>query len=65
MLEPSSFNNNPTFKGMFNYVHIDEKWFYMSKESEKYYLLPQEQEPLRTCKSERFIVKVMVLAAVA
>ena len=65
MLEPSSFNNNPTFKGMFNYVHIDEKWFYMSKESEKYYLLPQEQEPLRTCKSERFIAKVMVLAAVA
>ena len=65
MLEPSSFNNNPTFKGMFNYVHIDEKWFYMSKESEKYYLLPQEQEPLRTCKSKRFIAKVMVLAAVA
>ena len=50
---------------MFNYVHIDEKRFYMSKELEKSLLLPQEQEPLRTCKSKRFITKVMVLAAVA
>ena len=37
----------------------------MSKESEKYYLLPQAQEPLCTCKSKRFITKVMVLTAVA
>ena len=65
MLELNSLNNNPIFKSMFNYVHIDEKRFYMSKELEKYHLLPQEQEPLRTCKSKRFITKVMVLAAVA
>ncbi|XP_059654904.1 uncharacterized protein LOC132301684 [Cornus florida] len=40
-------------------------WFYMSKELEKYYLLPEEAEPVRTCKSKRFITKVMFLAAVA
>ena len=40
MLEPNSLNNNLIFKSMFNYVHIDENWFYMSKELEKYYLLP-------------------------
>ena len=40
MLEPNSLNNDPIFKSMFNYVHVDEKWFYVSKESEKYYLLP-------------------------
>ncbi|GAA0160366.1 hypothetical protein LIER_16938 [Lithospermum erythrorhizon] len=46
-------------------VVIGEKWFYMSQESEKYYLLPEENEPYRTCKSKRFIPKVMFLAAVA
>ncbi|KAH7857582.1 hypothetical protein Vadar_014262 [Vaccinium darrowii] len=65
MLEPSSLQSQPTFKNMYNYVHIDEKWFFMTKESERYYLLPNENEPLRTCKSKRFITKVMFLAAVA
>ncbi|GAA0139660.1 hypothetical protein LIER_01160 [Lithospermum erythrorhizon] len=50
---------------MYDRVVIDEKWFYMSQESEKYYLLPNENEPYRTCKSKRFISKVMFLAAVA
>ncbi|XP_058191991.1 uncharacterized protein LOC131309348 [Rhododendron vialii] len=50
---------------MYDHVHIDEKWFYLSKVSERYYLLPQEEEPVRTCKSKKFITKVMFLAAVA
>ncbi|XP_027108922.1 uncharacterized protein [Coffea arabica] len=50
---------------MFNVVHIDEKWFYMTKECEKYYLYHQGEQPLRTCKSKKFIVKVMFLAAIA
>ncbi|XP_026458589.1 uncharacterized protein LOC113359119 [Papaver somniferum] len=37
----------------------------MTKESQKYYLLPEEDEPLRSCKSKRFITKVMFLAVVA
>lgn len=65
MLEPSSLTRQPFFKNMYNYVHIDEKWFFLSKESERYYLLPEEREPLRTCKNKRFITKVMFLAAVA
>ncbi|KAH7835801.1 hypothetical protein Vadar_029964 [Vaccinium darrowii] len=65
MLEPSSLETQPVFKDMYNYVHIDEKWFFMTKESEQFYLLPEEPEPLRTCKSKRFITKVMFLAAVA
>ncbi|KAL4560955.1 hypothetical protein LXL04_033112 [Taraxacum kok-saghyz] len=55
----------PTFYDMFNVVHIDEKWFYISKPSKRYYLVPGEDEPLRTCKSKRFITNVMFLAAVA
>ncbi|XP_058208226.1 uncharacterized protein LOC131321239 [Rhododendron vialii] len=65
MLEPNTLEAQPMFKNMYDYVHIDEKWFYMSHESEQYYLLPEEPEPHRTCKSKRFITKVMFLAAVA
>ncbi|XP_058211657.1 uncharacterized protein LOC131323836 [Rhododendron vialii] len=47
----SDDENQPRkFKSMYNYVHIDEKWFYMTKEAERYYLLPEEEEPHRTCK---------------
>ncbi|XP_057803284.1 uncharacterized protein LOC131018588 [Salvia miltiorrhiza] len=53
-----------TFKGMHNVVHIDEKWFYMSNVAERYYLLPHEEDPYRTCKSKRFIQKIMFLCAV-
>ncbi|KAF7133354.1 hypothetical protein RHSIM_Rhsim09G0038900 [Rhododendron simsii] len=65
MLEPNSLQTQPMFKAMYNYVHIDEKWFYMTKESERYYVLPDEDQSHRTCKSKRFIAKVMFLAAVA
>lgn len=55
MLEPRNLQTQPIFKDMHNYVHIDEKWFYMTKASQKYYLLPEEEQPHRTCKSKRFI----------
>ncbi|GAA0159416.1 hypothetical protein LIER_16193 [Lithospermum erythrorhizon] len=50
---------------MYNYVHIDEKWFYMTKKKETYYLLSTEDDPLRTCQSKNFIGKVMFLVAMA
>ncbi|KAL4587630.1 hypothetical protein LXL04_000502 [Taraxacum kok-saghyz] len=37
----------------------------MSKPSRRYYLVPGEDEPLRTCQSKKLITKVMFLAAVA
>ena len=57
--------NQPSFNLMFNCVHVDEKWFHLSKESERYYLLPGESKTIRTCKSKKFILKVMFLTAVA
>ncbi|XP_050233452.1 uncharacterized protein LOC126681939 [Mercurialis annua] len=57
--------NNPRFLDMNNQIHIDEKWYYMSRISNKYYLHPNEEEPHRTCKSKRFITKIMFLAAVS
>lgn len=65
MINPPLSSTNPTFKDMFNVIHIDEKWFYMSKPSKRYYLVPGEEEQLRTCKSKKFLTKVMFLAAVA
>ncbi|XP_059627408.1 uncharacterized protein LOC132270231 [Cornus florida] len=65
ILESYTLASRPIFCNMYNFVHIDEKWFFMSKEAEKYYLLPEEVEPLCTCRNKRFITKVMFLAAVA
>ncbi|KAF0774582.1 hypothetical protein AaE_001718, partial [Aphanomyces astaci] len=50
---------------MLNYVHLDEKWFYLTRQDQKYYLVPGESEPDRKCKSKRYITKVMFVAAVA
>ena len=43
------------FKGLFDVVFINEKWFYLTRKSERYYLLPYEDEPLSTCRSKNNI----------
>ncbi|XP_071053572.1 uncharacterized protein [Onthophagus taurus] len=58
--EPSLY-----FQEMLEFVHIDEKWFYITKTKINCYLLPEEETPNRTCKSKTFLTKVMFLAAVA
>ena len=45
-------------------MHIDEKWFYLSKESERYYLLREDREPWCTSTSIQLITKAMFLATV-
>ncbi|XP_050212958.1 uncharacterized protein LOC126664553 [Mercurialis annua] len=65
MLNKISIPHDPIFKGMYNIIHIDEKWFYMTRKTEKYYLLPDEEDPIRSCKNKKFIGKVMFLAAIA
>ena len=34
---------------MYNVVHIDEKWFYMSRETQRYYLFLWEEEETYMC----------------
>ncbi|XP_057770702.1 uncharacterized protein LOC130990491 [Salvia miltiorrhiza] len=63
MLDPRSVHQDPIFKGLFDIVFIDEKWFNMTKRTENYYLSRVEDDPLRTCKSTNFIGKVMFSAA--
>jgi hypothetical protein len=63
--EHSLTTPRPFFKKMDNIVHIDEKWFYMTKENNNNYLLPEEPRPLRTVHNKNHIGKVMFLTAVA
>jgi hypothetical protein len=46
-------------------VHVDEKWFYMTVDGECYLLAPDEDPPVRRCRSKRYISKVMFLCAQA
>lgn len=57
--------DHPKFAAMHDIVHIDEKWFYMTKKTETYYLHPVEDPPYRSCQSKNYIGKVMFLAAMA
>lgn len=56
---------NGYFDPMYDLVHIDEKWFFMTKTQRQYYLTAEEETPYRTCKSKRYIGKIMFMAAVA
>ncbi|XP_074291348.1 uncharacterized protein LOC141618139 [Silene latifolia] len=56
--------NKIKFKGMSLQVHMDEKWFYITRTTERYYIIPEEDVPYRACQSKRFITKVMFMCAV-
>jgi hypothetical protein len=57
--------NNLKFNPMFEYVHVDEKWFYITKIKQNHYMLSEEEPIERSAQSKRFITKVMFIAAVA
>jgi hypothetical protein len=63
MHEHESLHDNPRFKSLFYHVFIDEKWFFITRKSERYYLLSDEDEPYRTCRSKNNIPKLMFLCA--
>ncbi|KAL3510274.1 hypothetical protein ACH5RR_029675 [Cinchona calisaya] len=64
MIDPGTISTYPMFMDMYNHIHIDEKWF-MTKTSEKFYLLQEEIDPLCTYKSKKLITEIMFMAAVA
>ena len=53
-----------TYKDMYEYVHIDEKWFYLGQVKKYFYMLPEEAEPHFTCQNKKFLTKVMFICAV-
>ncbi|KAF0682364.1 Aste57867_25502 [Aphanomyces stellatus] len=50
---------------MMDRVHIDEKWYIVTKVNRRYYLWEDEELPVRKCKSKRHLTKVMFLTTVA
>ena len=57
--------DDPKFKELYDFVFIDEKWFYLHQKNERYYLLPEEDVPHRTCKNKNYIPRLMFLCACA
>ena len=57
---------DPTkFLNMMDCIHVDEKWFFLSWQRERYLLLPEEKNPKWCIKSKSHITKAMFLCAVA
>ncbi len=52
------------FSCMHNIVHIDQKWFYMTKAVKKEYTSDNENMENRSGRSKRFIPKIMFLSEV-
>jgi hypothetical protein len=65
ILEPASIPHDPVFKGLFDFAFIDEKWFNMTRKTERYYTVPGEDVPTRTCRNQNYIKKIMFLTALA
>jgi hypothetical protein len=55
----------PRFWSQYDKVHIDEKWFHLTQDGERYILVDGEEPPKRTVKHKSYILKVMFLCAQA
>ena len=55
----------PKIHPMYDFIHLDEKWFYITLVDQKYYLCLDEDVPHRIVQHKSHIQKLMFLAAVA
>ena len=46
-------------------IHIDEKWFYLTKDGQCFIIAADEEEPYRHVQHKSFLTKIMFLCAVA
>ena len=58
-------NNTSKFKTMEDLIHIDEKWFYLTKDGQHFIIAADEEEPYRHVQHKSFLMKIMFLCAVA
>jgi hypothetical protein len=56
---------NFLYDDFYKTIHLDEKWFFISQEKFRYYLVHGEKPPVRKVKHKSHILKIMFLAAVA
>ena len=52
------------YQDMHDQIHLDEKWFFLVWEKERYLLFPKEKNPKWCVKHKLHITKVMFLCAV-
>jgi hypothetical protein len=68
-LEWRNVNNLAVYQDMMDVVHLDEKWFYVTRDNERFILVDDDEnpelEPHRTVTHKNHIRKVMFLAAMA
>ncbi|XP_057550533.1 uncharacterized protein LOC130828586 [Amaranthus tricolor] len=65
LIQEDTIQRHPIYKVMYDYIHIDKKWFYLTKKTQRVYLAHKEMVPYRAAKSSKFITKAMFLWAVA
>ena len=53
------------YQDMHDHIHLDEKWFFLTREKQHYLLVSKEKNPKRCVKHKSHITKVMFLCAVA
>ena len=58
-------NNTSKFEKMEDLIHIDEKWFYLTKDGQCFIIVADEEEPYRHVQHKSFLTKIMFLCAVA
>ena len=46
-------------------IHIEEKWFYLTKDGQRFIIVADEEEPYRHGQHKFFLTKIMFLCAVA
>ena len=56
--------NTGTFIDMYDYIHVDEKWFFIARKAMKFIMTVNEEPPLITTWDKNNITKVMFLCAV-
>ena len=58
-------NNRSKFENMEDLIHINEKWFYLTKDGQHFIMAADEAEPYRHVQHKSFLTKIMFLCAVA
>ena len=58
-------NNTSKFENMEDLIHIDEKWFYLMKDGQRFIIAADEEEPYRHVQHKSFLTKIMCLCVVA
>ena len=58
-------NDTSKFEHMEDLIHIDEKWFYLTKDGQCFIIVADEAEPYRHVQHKLFLTKIMLLCVVA